>query len=137
MPELLLAPHKSTPLDYIITILPVVVIQSCLALVISSALPDFLHPGEIGYSKISLGEALFNWIILLVPFIIGLLFCRLRGRRAGVITGSVLAFLSFGWFFIQLFLLGGNRSLSRAYARIVLSASSLGGDYTIIKIIPL
>jgi hypothetical protein len=37
------APRKSSHLDYIITILPIVEIQSCMALIITSALPDFLR----------------------------------------------------------------------------------------------
>lgn len=107
MPKWLHAPPNPRPLDYIISILPVVVIHSCLALTITSALPSFLRPGEIGYSRISMGDALCNWIILLLPILAGLLFCRWWGRRAGVIAGSVLAFLSFGWFFSQLFFAGG------------------------------
>jgi hypothetical protein len=115
MPERLQPPHKPRPLDYIITILPVVVIPPGLVMLIGKVapwqwflvLPYFLRPTKFDYGEITKDMALLNWFVLLVPILAGLLFCRLWGRWAGVIAGAVLAFLSFGWFYIQMLLAGG------------------------------
>jgi hypothetical protein len=103
------------PLDYIIVVLPGVVIPPCLATLIFKIAPwywflylsDFLRPTKFDYGEITKDMVLRNWFILLVPILAGLFFCRLWGRWAGVIAGAVLAFLSFGCFYIQMLLAGG------------------------------